>query len=262
MRVSSSQDKRLPGKKIEAGSPAGETSIEEHDKIPMKIADIFYSIQGEGRLMGVPSAFVRTTGCPLRCVWCDSEYTSWQPRGEPYTMEEIFSRLTELSTRHVVVTGGEPLMASGIESLCAGLRQRGYHITVETAAVLFKEIACDLASLSPKLSNSIPHQREGGRWAKRHDRLRLRFEVIQAFIERSDYQIKFVVDRAEDIEEVQAILSELRGVDAAKVLLMPRGTSREELAERGLWVADLCKRYGFRYCPRLHIELYGNRRGT
>jgi 7-carboxy-7-deazaguanine synthase len=228
----------------------------------MKIADLFFSIQGEGRLMGVPSAFVRTTGCPLRCVWCDSDYTSWHPQGETMTVAQILSRLVDFPTRHVVVTGGEPLIAPGIEELCAALRMSGYHITIETAGVVFKEVACDLASVSPKLSNSIPLEREGGRWAERHDQLRLRLDVIQAFMDRSDYQLKFVIERVEDIAEVRAIVGSLRSVDPAKVLLMPLGTNREELDRRGAWLIDVCKQHGYRYCPRLHIELFGNRRGT
>lgn len=228
----------------------------------MKIADLFFSIQGEGRLMGVPSAFVRTTGCPLRCVWCDSDYTSWHPQGETMTVAQILSRLADFPTRHVVVTGGEPLIAPGIEELCAALRANGYHITIETAAVEFKPIACDLASVSPKLSNSIPHEREGGRWAERHNRMRLRPDVIQALLDWSDYQLKFVIERAEDIAEVGGILDALRGVDPAKVLLMPQGITREDLDRRGAWLVEVCKQHGFRYCPRLHIELFGNRRGT
>jgi 7-carboxy-7-deazaguanine synthase len=228
----------------------------------MKIADLFFSIQGEGRLLGVPSAFVRTTGCPLRCIWCDSHYTSWHPQGENLSIDEILTRLAAFPARHVVVTGGEPLIAPRIEELCAGLRERGYHITIETAAVVFKKLACDLASLSPKLTNSTPYQREGGRWAERHDAQRLRLDVIQAFMDQSDYQLKFVIDQAGDVEEVRAIVERLRGVEPAKVLLMPQGISPEELARRGVWLADVCKQHGFRYCPRLHIELYGNRRGT
>jgi 7-carboxy-7-deazaguanine synthase len=228
----------------------------------MKVADLFFSIQGEGRLMGVPSAFVRTTGCPLRCVWCDSDYTSWHPQGEGMSVAQILAQLADFPTRHVVVTGGEPLIAPGIEELCAGLRERNYHITVETAAVVFKEVVCDLASVSPKLANSIPHDREGGRWAERHDKLRLRPDVIQSFIDRSDYQLKFVIERSEDIDEVRAIVDLLHGVDPAKVLLMPQGTSRCELARRGTWLVEVCKQHGFRFCPRLHIELFGNRRGT
>src|SRR5262249_33044646 len=162
--------------------------------------ELFYSIQGEGRLAGVPSAFVRTSGCNLRCQWCDSEYTSWHPEGENLSLDTIFARLATFPTRHAVVTGGEPLLAPHVQPLCLGLRERGYHITVETAATVFKPVVCDLASLSPKLANSTPHQREGGRFALGHDRTRLRLDVIRAFLERSDYQLKFVIDRPDDVD--------------------------------------------------------------
>jgi 7-carboxy-7-deazaguanine synthase len=228
----------------------------------MKIAELFYSIQGEGRLAGVPSAFVRTTGCNLRCVFCDTPFTSWTPEGEDIPLADIFARLSDFPTRHAVVTGGEPLLAPEVVPLCAGLRERGYHVTVETAATIFKPVACDLASLSPKLSNSTPHQRESGRFALRHEQQRLRVDVIRAFMEQSDYQLKFVVDRPGDVDEVRAVLDQLPGFDRAKVLLMPQGVTRAELDERGLWLAEVCKVHGFRYCPRLHIELYGNTRGT
>jgi 7-carboxy-7-deazaguanine synthase len=228
----------------------------------MRIAEIFYSIQGEGRLTGVPSAFIRTSGCNLRCAWCDSDYTSWHPEGDSLAVAQILNRMAAFPTRHVVVTGGEPLIASDIEELCAALKASQYHITVETAATVFKPLACDLASLSPKLANSVPHQREEGRFALQHEQHRLRYEVIQAFMDRSDYQLKFVVDRTEDLTEIHAILDHLRGVDASKVLLMPLGVSMQELNERGHWIVEACKGHGFRFCPRLHIELFGNVRGT
>jgi 7-carboxy-7-deazaguanine synthase len=228
----------------------------------MKIAEVFFSVQGEGRLMGVPSAFVRTSGCPLRCWFCDSEHTSWRPEGETVTIEEILARVETFSTRHVVVTGGEPLIAPGIEALCGELRRAGYHITVETAAVAFKPIACDLASLSPKLPGSTPWQREGGRFAERHESRRFRPEVIRAFVENYDHQLKFVIDRPGDVAEVLVLLEQLPPVEAGKVLLMPQGTSRAELDERTPWLIEQCKEHGFRFCPRLHIEVYGNRRGV
>jgi 7-carboxy-7-deazaguanine synthase len=227
----------------------------------MQVAEIFYSVQGEGLLAGVPSAFVRTNGCNLRCVFCDSPYTSWEPDGELLAPAEVFDRLASFPSRHVVVTGGEPLIAPEIEELCAGLRQRGYHITIETAASVFKPVACDLASLSPKLSNSTPWQRDGGRFAERHERLRLRTDVIRAFLERYDYQLKFVIDRPPDVAEVLTLLEQLPAIDRSRVLLMPQGVTPRELAERAVWLVEECKRHGFRYCPRLHIELYGNRRG-
>lgn len=228
----------------------------------MRVAEFFYSIQGEGRLAGVPSAFVRTSGCNLRCTFCDTDFTSWHPEGATLSVSEVLERLREYPARHVVVTGGEPLIAPDIEELCAALRAAGYHITVETAATVFKPLECDLASLSPKLSNSTPHQREGGRFAARHEALRLQPDVIRAFMERYDYQLKFVIDRPEDVAEVLGLLEGLPGVDRERVLLMPQGVTRAELDARGPWVAEACKRHGFRYCPRLHIELYGHRRGT
>jgi 7-carboxy-7-deazaguanine synthase len=228
----------------------------------MKIAEIFYSIQGEGLLSGVPSVFVRTSGCNLRCWFCDSDFTSWHPEGETLSVDEVLHRVAVFPARHVVVTGGEPMIAPGIGDLCLGLRRRGYHITIETAATVFKPVECDLASLSPKLSSSTPHQREGGRFAARHERLRLQPDVIAAFMERHEYQLKFVIDRPDDLPEVEAVLACLQEVDRSRVLLMPQGVTAEEVRERGLWLVEACKERGFRYCPRLHIELYGNRRGT
>jgi 7-carboxy-7-deazaguanine synthase len=228
----------------------------------MKVAEIFYSIQGEGVLVGVPSVFVRTTGCNLRCSWCDSDYTSWHPQGEHLSVAAILDRLTEFPTRHAVVTGGEPLLQPELPELCAGLRKRGYHITLETAATVFQPVACDLASLSPKLRNSTPWEREAGRWAARHEALRWRPDVVRAFMRHSDYQLKFVIDRPEDVAEVLDLLKELGEVDRTKVLLMPQGVAPEELAQRHYWLAEVCKQYHFRFCSRLHIELYGNRRGT
>jgi 7-carboxy-7-deazaguanine synthase len=236
----------------------------------VRIAELFYSVQGEGVLSGVPSAFVRTSGCPLRCSWCDTPYTSWDPSGETLTVEqilawvdEILAHLAKYPTRHVVLTGGEPVIAPGAAELCQRLRERNYHVTLETAAIEFRPLAIDLASLSPKLASSTPHKREGGRYALQHDERRLRPDVIRAFLEHSpQYQLKFVVDRREDLDEILALLDKLPPVDPMSVLLMPQGVTHEELRERGVWVAELCKRHGFRYCPRLHVELYGNRRGT
>jgi 7-carboxy-7-deazaguanine synthase len=228
----------------------------------MRVAEIFYSIQGEGRLMGLPSAFVRTSGCNLRCWFCDSPYTSWQPEGSNLSVAQVLDRVAAMPTRHIVLTGGEPMLAPDIEELCSELRRLDYHITIETAATVYRPAACDLASLSPKLSNSTPHQREGGKFAERHDQLRLRPDVIQAFMESSDYQLKFVIDRPEDVAEVLELLELLPDVDRSRVLLMPQGVTAEELDRRGRWLAAECLQHGFRFCPRLHIHLYGNVRGT
>src|SRR5690349_8074647 len=130
----------------------------------VKIAELFYSIQGEGKLMGVPSAFVRASGCNLRCGWCDTPYASWTPEGEDMTVAAVVEAVRGFRCRHVVLTGGEPMIMPDIAELSAAFKQRDLHVTIETAATVFKDVAVDLASLSPKLSNSTPHDRDGGRF--------------------------------------------------------------------------------------------------
>jgi 7-carboxy-7-deazaguanine synthase len=229
----------------------------------VKVSEIFYSIQGEGKLVGVPSVFIRASGCNLRCVWCDTPYASWEPEGEMMTVVAILERVREHRAHHVVVTGGEPMIMPDIAELCTALKGEGAHITIETAGTVWKEIPFDLASVSPKLSNSTPWSREGGRFAAAHEKARLNFGVIQKFINAAaDLQLKFVVAHEQDLQEIQQILSNLRGWKREDVLLMPEGTTGQVLSERAGWVSEICKREGFRYCPRLHVELYGNKRGT
>lgn len=228
----------------------------------MLIAEIFHSIQGEGKLAGVPSAFIRTSGCNLRCSWCDTPYTSWEPEGEELSIDQILARIREYAVTHVVLTGGEPLIAPGVEQLSCALVEGGYHLTIETAATVWKDVACDLASLSPKLANSTPWQRESGRWALAHERSRIHADVIRRFMEFPDYQLKFVVENPDDLKEIDDLLAELGPVPTTNVLLMPQGLTADEISARSSWLARLCLDRGFRYCPRLHIELFGNTRGT
>jgi 7-carboxy-7-deazaguanine synthase len=227
----------------------------------MKIAEMFYSIQGEGILVGVPSVFIRTSGCNLRCEWCDTPYTSWEPEGEDVPVGRIVDFVRNHPSGHVVITGGEPMIAPEIVPLTEKLRDAGQHITIETAGTVFVPVSCDLMSISPKLSNSIPKEREGGRWAEHHDHLRIQPDVLRQLMGNYPYQLKFVISRREDLSEVRALIADLKA-DASRVVLMPEGTDPEVLRERGRWLADLCKEHGFRFSPRLHIDLYGNQRGT
>jgi 7-carboxy-7-deazaguanine synthase len=224
----------------------------------MRIAEIFYSVQGEGTLIGTPSVFVRTSGCNLRCVWCDTPYTSWNPEGEERSIESIVTEVESQASSHVVITGGEPMIASGIGELTRRLRQ---HVTIETAGTVDADVRCDLMSISPKLANSTPVEREGGRWAAQHERLRYRPEVLRELMRRYPYQLKFVISSPEDLPEVRAIVNET-GTENTRVLLMPEGTDAATLAGRGRWLVEICKREGFRYSARLHVELWGNRRGV
>ncbi|MGC9948955.1 MAG: 7-carboxy-7-deazaguanine synthase QueE [Bryobacteraceae bacterium] len=223
----------------------------------MWIAEIFHSIQGEGSLVGVPSVFVRASGCNLRCAWCDTPYTSWHPEGDDWTLARILAEVDTYPARHVVVTGGEPMIAREIVELTRGLRAGGRHITIETAGTVFAPVACDLMSISPKLANSTP----AGEWAERHERLRIQPDVVRRLMADYDYQLKFVVTQPEDLAEVRDLTRAL-DADAAKVILMPEGIDAAVLRERGVWLAEICKQEGFRFSPRLHVELWGNRRGT
>jgi 7-carboxy-7-deazaguanine synthase len=116
--------------------------------------------------------------------------------------------------------------------------------------------------MSPKLTNSTPWRKAGGRFAKMHEERRLNFEVIQKYLDGYDYQLKFVVERKDDFGEIRELLDRLTAVDPARVLIMPQGTRQRELCEKSNWIVELCKRHGFGFTPRLHIELFGNRRGT
>jgi 7-carboxy-7-deazaguanine synthase len=230
----------------------------------VRISEIFHSIQGEGQLTGIPSVFVRTSGCNLRCGWCDTPYASWNPEGDHLTVPEIVDRVRAYACRHIVLTGGEPMVADEVPELAAVLRETGHHITIETAATVPPNgIACDLASLSPKLSNSDPGPEAPGDWRERHEARRLRPEVIRSWIDAYSCQLKFVVAGEEDLPEIQDLLASLnRTIPPETVLLMPEGIDPAVLRQRSLWLAELCRRHGYRFSPRLHIELFGNTRGT
>src|SRR5207244_7117083 len=152
----------------------------------LKIAELFYSIQGEGSLVGVPSVFIRTSGCNLRCSWCDTPYTSWRPEGNELTLDQILDQVRAHPARHAVVTGGEPMIAPEIVALTERLRAAGMHITIETAGTVFQPVACDLMSISPKLANSTPSDPA---WSARHERLRIQPEVLAELISRYAYQL-------------------------------------------------------------------------
>lgn len=230
----------------------------------MLVSEIFYSIQGEGVLAGVPSVFVRASGCNLRCNWCDTPYASWQPEGELRTVPQILSEIQNHPARHVVLTGGEPMIAKDIRILADEIKKLGLHITIETAATIPPDgIACDLASLSPKLLNSAPDERLSAAWRKKHEQLRWQPNVVRAWIDGYTYQFKFVVAHPTDIAEMEGMLASLgRDIPRHRVLLMPEGTTLETIRARAGWLSELCKARGYRYAHRLHIELYGNKRGT
>lgn len=226
----------------------------------MRVNEIFYSLQGEGFLAGVPSVFIRLAGCPLRCHWCDTKYAWDATAGDDRSVAEIVRAVKKWPCRHVVITGGEPMIQKALAQLVRGLRATDKHVTIETAGIAYiPDMPCDLMSISPKLSNSTPQH---AKLAAMHDRSRLDLAVLSELIEHYNYQLKFVVDSQDDIAEIQETLRKLGNVDAQKVMLMPQAATRGELLSKSPMVADLCKSAGFAFSQRLHVLLWDNKRAT
>ncbi len=233
----------------------------------MRIAEIYASLQGEGLLAGTPSVFVRTSGCNLRCHWCDTPFTSWEPVGEQRSVADVAAAVAALGRRHVVITGGEPLLLPEVAELCHSLRGDRMHITIETAGTVFLDAPADLMSISPKLASSAPPADTPGNWAARHEESRRRDDVILALMAGGNYQLKFVIDSPEDLTEALAWIDDLAaarpvGVDRSRVLFMPQGRGPEELARTTAWLEPECHSRGIHLAHRYHIEWFGHTRGT
>jgi 7-carboxy-7-deazaguanine synthase len=228
----------------------------------MRIAEIYRSVQGEGLFTGVPSVFVRASGCNLRCWFCDTPYTSWHAEGRDMTTDEIVAQVEEWETEHVVVTGGEPMLFAELIPLCERLRQTRRHITIETAGTLYLPVACDLMSISPKFASSAPDPAAHPRWHRRHERERYRPDVVRRLIADGTYQLKFVIDTPEDLPYVDRYLLKLPEIERGRVLLMPQGIDQPQLDARAAWLRPYCRERGYIYCPRKQIEWFGPVRGT
>ena len=231
----------------------------------MLVSEIFYSIQGEGELAGVPSVFIRTSGCNLRCRWCDTPYASWNPEGGEMSVDRILDEVGKFPARHCVLTGGEPMIARGIHGLAAALHAQDRHITIETAGTVAPGgIACDLASISPKLANSTPVSGEAGdAWVARHEKTRLQPEILRQWVKSYPFQLKFVVSDTSDLAGIESVVASIgAAIPPEKILLMPEGTDELAMDARISYLLAICREKGYRFCDRLHIRLFGNSRGT
>jgi len=231
----------------------------------LRIAEIFTSIQGEGIWAGTPSTFIRVSGCNLRCIWCDTPYASWAPEGPVIEVGQIVDVVAKARVNHVVITGGEPMLFDAVADLARELRVDGYTITIETAGTVHRMVECDLMSISPKLSNSTPGESAGAGWPERHEKTRGDLEPLKRLIAEYAYQLKFVVNPEADLrgqlEEIESVVAEAKA-EPGKVLLMAEGTDSETLHRRERMLVETCIERGYRLTPRLHVDLFGNTRGT
>ena len=205
----------------------------------MKYSEIFYSIQGEGQLVGLPSVFFRTSYCNLRCIWCDTPYTSWQPEDKDISVEDAVVAILAYNCQQVVITGGEPFMQpQALISLCQQLQQRGLHITIETNGTLFESVEADLLSISPKLANSNPDASH--HHFQQHQRRRINQPVLRQFLDYYSCQLKFVVETEEDLVEIQQLQQEMQ-IPSSTIVLMPQGISRDQIQAKQNWMVEICQ---------------------
>ncbi|MGD2095349.1 MAG: 7-carboxy-7-deazaguanine synthase QueE, partial [Phycisphaerales bacterium] len=197
--------------------------------------------------------------CPLRCRWCDTKY-AWDPTiGQDYSATKIIETIQQWSCKFVVITGGEPMINSDLPNLTRQLKNAGKHITIETAGIAYyPDMACDLMSISPKLSNSIP---DDAKLAAAHKNSKLDIAVLQELIDKYEYQLKFVVDSQDDLSEIQQTIEKIGNVNTEKVMLMPQAVTRDEFLAKSSMVADMCKQTGFAFSQRLQVLLWNNQKG-
>ncbi|MBN1804243.1 MAG: 7-carboxy-7-deazaguanine synthase QueE [Sedimentisphaerales bacterium] len=226
----------------------------------MIINEIFYSLQGEGFLAGVPSVFIRIAGCPLRCKWCDTKYAWDENAGEDYSIDKIIKTIRQWSCKFIVITGGEPMINPDLPQLLKEIKTAGKHITIETAGIAYVPgLPCDLMSISPKLSNSVPDKTKN---STNHKYSRLDIAVLQELVENYDYQLKFIMDSEDDLPEIQETIAKIGSVNPEKVMLMPQAATRKELLSKSPIVAEMCRQTGFALSQRMQVLLWDSQKGV
>ena len=240
--------------------------------------EIFHSIQGEGVSMGVPSVFVRASLCNLHCQWCDTDYT-WNWKNTPWKHErdeepdyqkfkkseyiielatqEVADRITTFPCTNVILTGGEPLLQDKAwQSVIDHLININvdYRFELETNGTIIPSAALDAAisqyNVSPKLANSGNDTSQ-----------RINDDALRFFSESDKAWFKFVVSEGNDLAEIEELISS-HSLPQNRILLMPEGRTNETLEKRRLWLADICRDRNYRYSDRLHIQLWGSKRGV
>jgi 7-carboxy-7-deazaguanine synthase len=230
----------------------------------LRIAETFVSLQGEGKLTGTRSFFIRTSGCNLGVGFAIHPMRPGNPKAKPRLARSLVAEVLASGCEHVVFTGGEPMLPKDSVLLVKQLRDNGLHVTIETAGTIWRPLIADLMSISPKLAGSGPqgNQKIDPRWIARHEQTRWRPDVIAQLIKSAvDYQIKFVVDSVADLEQCDGVVQSL-SLPTDHVWIMPQGIDEATLDHKSDWLRPLVAERGYQYCDRMHVRWYGNRRGT
>jgi 7-carboxy-7-deazaguanine synthase len=218
---------------------------------PLRVSEVFLSLQGEGPSVGTPAHFVRLQGCSVGCRWCDTKYSWDAAGGRQITVAALLDEALELGPAPLlVVTGGEPLESPAAAALLERALERWERVEVETSGVQPPPLSHPrlLWSVSPKLPRATP------RWEPtwRH---------ADAWLAEPNATFKVVVGDPPDEEDLLRLLGR-HGIPAARVMVMPEGYTDDGLRDRAMTLAALCKRHGFRLSARMHVWLWGARRGV
>lgn len=211
----------------------------------MHISEFFYSIQGEGKNIGIPAVFLRLSGCNLGCAWCDTKYAQNTNSGGKMSLSEILKKIKKYPAKHLIITGGEPLIQQA-EIMKLIKKLPDYYIEIETNGTIKSNLDnyINLYNCSPKLSNS--RNRSGKKI------------ILKKFpAKKTNY--KFIVDKQNDIKEIKKFIRKYN-LPKNNVILMPQGAKKEELEKKSLWLVEICKKENLRFSPRLHINLWGSKR--
>lgn len=210
--------------------------------------EIFYSLQGEGAQVGTPAVFLRLAGCNLSCTWCDTKH-SWGA-GMELSAEAVAQRLQAYSCRHLVITGGEPLLQQEELEQLLELLPADYVIEIETNGSMVPSRALrrrvDWWNVSPKLRHS---GNDAG--------TALNFDALETFAELPNVWFKFVVQGEADWRDIDAL-----ELPQHQIMLMPCASTRAELAAARPAVAEMCLQHGVRLGERLHLVLWDTKKGV
>ncbi|MCG6885722.1 MAG: 7-carboxy-7-deazaguanine synthase QueE [Proteobacteria bacterium] len=209
----------------------------------LRITEIFYSLQGEGRSVGWPTVFVRLTGCPLRCGYCDTSYAF--QGGEWLTLDEISEKVSSWSSRYVTVTGGEPLAQKPCLSLLTRLCDAGYEVSLETSGAL------DISSVDTRVIRVMDLKTPGSGEMDRN-----RYENIPCLTERD--QVKFVIGDRADYDWSVAQITQHNLAERCEVLFSP---VHSQMAPRELADWILADQLAVRFQLQVHKILWGDEPG-